>query len=66
MTNPLRFPFRAHDPESPPVRACVSLTSALYCIDCDHVSEADAGQTCAHCGSTATRWLSAWLNRRAG
>lgn len=66
MTNPLRFPFRAHDPEPPPARAHFPLSSALLCCNCDSVFEATGGQTCPACGSKQAVALGRVLGRAAG
>lgn len=65
-TNPLRFPFRAHDPEPPSPRACIPLSSALLCVECSSVYQAEGAQVCPACGSKQAVALGRVLGRAAG
>lgn len=69
MTALLAAIFR---PDPPPeevaaarCRPSIPASRALFCHDCANLSLADAELSCAQCGSRATTWINAWLNRPA-
>ena len=43
-----------------------SISNAKLCLDCDGVYQSGYSGDCPYCGSTATHWLSSWVEPLGG